>query len=53
MRGRSLRTVGKKHEALRVWRERIRDILNGEWDPIVGSPEDEYDRYVGKVAEMI
>jgi hypothetical protein len=52
--GRSLRTVGKKNqEAVRFWRERIREILNREWDPVVGSPEDEYDRYVGKLAEMI
>jgi hypothetical protein len=41
-----------KH-ASRVWRSRIRDILNKDWDPIGGCPADEYDGYVGKVAAMI
>jgi hypothetical protein len=41
-----------KH-ALRVWRGRIRDILNSIWDPIGGCPDDEYDGYVGKLAGML
>ena len=40
-------------EASRIWRRRIRDILNSEWDPIGGCPEDEYDSYVGTLAAMI
>ena len=40
-------------EASRIWRRRIRDILNSEWDPIGGCPEDEYDNYVGTLAAMI
>lgn len=40
-------------EASRRWRRRIRDVLNTEWDPIGGCPEDEYDAYVGKIAAMI
>jgi hypothetical protein len=41
-----------KH-ASRIWRGRIRDILNKDWDPIGGCPADEYDGYVGKVAAMM
>jgi hypothetical protein len=40
-------------EASRRWRRRIRDVLNTDWDPIGGCPEDEYDDYVGKVATML
>jgi hypothetical protein len=40
-------------EASRRWRRRIRDVLNTQWDPIGGCPEDEYDTYVGKIAAMI
>ena len=40
-------------EASRRWRLRIRDVLNTDWDPIGGCPEDEYDRYVGKVTAMV
>jgi hypothetical protein len=40
-------------EASRRWRTRIREVLNSEWDPIGGCPEDEYDAYVGKVAAML
>jgi hypothetical protein len=39
--------------AFRIWRGRIRDILNRDWDPIGGCPADEYDAYVGKVAAML
>jgi hypothetical protein len=39
--------------ASREWRRRIRDVLNREWDPIGGCPEDEYDTYAGKLAAMI
>lgn len=41
-----------KH-ASRIWRSRIREILNLDWDPIGGCPEDEYDTYVGKLAAMM
>jgi hypothetical protein len=41
-----------KH-AWRQWRRQVRDILNREWDPIGGCPEDEYDAYAGKIAAMI
>ncbi len=40
-------------EAFRNWRERIRAIMNREWDPIGGCPEDEYDRYVRTMSAMI
>jgi hypothetical protein len=40
-------------EAFRIWLGRIRDIMNREWDPIGGCPEDEYDRYVRTIAAMI
>jgi hypothetical protein len=39
--------------ASRQWRRQIRDVLNREWDPIGGCPEDEYDTYAGKLAAMI
>jgi hypothetical protein len=41
-----------KH-ALRIWRTRIREVLNSVWDPIGECPEDEYEAYVGKIAAMI
>ena len=41
-----------KHES-RAWRQRIRDILNRDRDPIGGCPDDEYEAYVGKIAAMI
>jgi len=40
-------------EASRIWRGRIRDILNQQWDPIRGCPADEYDAYVGTIAAMV
>lgn len=40
-------------EASRIWRDRIRDILNQQWDPIGGCPADEYDGYVGTIAAMV
>ena len=40
-------------EASRRWRARIREVLNTDWDPIGGCPEDEYDVYVGKIAAML
>jgi hypothetical protein len=41
-----------KH-ASRAWRSRLREILNRDWNPIGGCPEDEYDGYVGRIAAMI
>lgn len=41
-----------KH-ASRVWRSRLRKVLNKDWDPIGGCPEDEYDGYMGKIASML
>ena len=40
-------------EASRRWHNRIREILNTDWDPIGGCPEDEYDKYVGRIAAML
>ncbi|MDG5495065.1 hypothetical protein [Niveispirillum sp. BGYR6] len=40
-------------EGSRVWRNRLRDILNRDWDPIGGCPDDEYDGYLGTVAAML
>jgi hypothetical protein len=40
-------------EASRIWRDKIRGVLNRDWDPIGRCPADEYDNYVGKVAAMI
>jgi len=39
--------------ASRIWRSQIREVLNRDWDPIGGCPEDEYDAYMGKIASMI
>jgi hypothetical protein len=36
-----------------IWLSRIREILNRDWDPIGGCPDDEYDAYAGKIAAMI
>ena len=41
-----------KH-ASRAWRSRLREVLNRDWDPIGGCPEDEYDGYMGKIAAML
>jgi hypothetical protein len=38
--------------ALRVWKGRLRDILNRDWDPIGGCPPDEYDNYRDKLTAM-
>jgi len=32
---------------------KIREILNRDWDPIGGCPDDEYEGYAGKLASMI
>lgn len=40
-------------DASREWRSRLRDVLNQDWDPIGGCPEDEYDGYMGKIAAML
>ena len=32
---------------------RIRAILNRDWDPIGGCPEDEYDTYVDRIVAML
>ena len=53
--------------AFRAWTLRIRDVLNRDWDPIgvfrvkrqwpdgtpVEWPDDEYERYAGKLASML
>jgi len=39
--------------ATAIWKRQIRDILNRDWDPIGGCPEDEYESYAGKIAAMI
>lgn len=33
--------------------DRIRKVLNADWDPIGGCPEDEYDRYAHRAYSMI
>ena len=44
-------------EASRVWRSRLREVLNRDWDPLgvtKGRPaDDEYEVYEGKVAAML
>jgi hypothetical protein len=44
-------------EASRAWRDRLREVLNRDWDPIgvtKGRPaDDEYEVYEGKVATML
>lgn len=44
-------TTAKK--AIRVLQKQVQDILNREWDPIGGCPDDEYETYAGKVAAMV
>jgi hemerythrin superfamily protein len=39
--------------ALNAWLDRLREILNRNWDPIGGCPEDEYDSYMGKIASLL
>ena len=38
---------------VRHWQRQIRNILNQEWDPIGGCPEDEYDVYADRIIAMI
>jgi hypothetical protein len=40
-------------KAVRDWQEQIRDVLNREWDPIGGCPEDEYYTYADRLASML
>jgi len=35
-----------------LW-ESARDILNDDWDPLPGTPDDEYDEVVRKIVSMI
>ena len=42
-----------ERDIVRVWKDRIRDVLNQEWDPIGGCPPDEYDVYADKLTRMI
>lgn len=43
-----------KKQAVRVWTEMVRDILNREWRPIPGDcPDNEYDTYAVKIAQMV
>jgi hypothetical protein len=41
--------------ASRIWRAKIRNVLNQEWDPIgvADSIDDEYNSYVGDIARLI
>jgi hypothetical protein len=50
---RDIKIAAIDKEAFRRWRKRLRDLLNTEWDPIGGCPEDEYDGYGGTVAAMV
>jgi hypothetical protein len=38
---------------VRKWLREIRNILNRDWGPIGGCPEDEYETYAGKIAAMV
>ena len=40
-------------KAARHWQEQIRDVLNREWDPIGGCPEDEYYTYADRLTSML
>ena len=41
-------------QASRAWRDRLREVLNRDWDATIGGcPEDEYDAYMGKIAAML
>jgi hypothetical protein len=40
-------------KALRDWRRQVREVLLREWDPIAGSPKDEYDTYADQIATLI
>lgn len=31
----------------------VRDVLNRDWDPIGGCPDDEYDSYAGHLTGMV
>jgi hypothetical protein len=39
--------------AVRKFVREVRDIMNRDWDPIGGCPEDEYQSYAGHVAGMV
>jgi len=41
-----------KHASL-LWRNRLREVLNRDWDPIGGCPDDEYDGYMSKIGAML
>jgi hypothetical protein len=45
--------VAIDRETLGRLRRRVREVLKRDWDPIAGSPADEYDDDVGKVAVML
>ena len=37
----------------RAWTRKIRGILNQEWEPIGGCPDDEYETYAVMIAAML
>ena len=39
--------------AARKFLRSVRDVLNRDWDPIGGCPEDEYEGYAGRIASML
>jgi hypothetical protein len=39
--------------SVRDWFRRVRDVLNNEWDPIGGCPENEYDTYAARVMSLL
>ncbi len=44
---------GRDKDRSRRNRQLVRNILNEEWDPIGGCPEDEYDSYGAKLYVML
>lgn len=37
----------------RDWFRRVRDVLNEEWDPIGGCPQNEYDTYAARIMALL
>jgi hypothetical protein len=49
---RDRKSLMESHEAKRLLPE-VRKILRDDWDPIPGSPNDEYDSYAGAVVRLL
>lgn len=42
-----------ERKTARHWQQRVRNILNQEWDPIGGCPADEYDTYADGLLSLL